>query len=285
MIGDIPNLAIIESNFFRNHSQFRYFINLTKKDKSRLRKLSYSLKKEKFSSNKLNNYLATMQFLTGPRARIPLNVEYVKKYNLYFKNYDEAIYFLIYVLDPKLEIFDIYSNSKSNYKDLIRRKKGFYNDYIIMYEKEYISKYSNKLISNISVSEIKIFTSLCKIIKSFTSITQERFDEIRNLSKIWSEQFNGESKINTCVFNAFNQNNLLNLNNEKEKLLFIILVLDPTFRLLQIFEDENNYNTIELRSKEELGFYIPELIKIEDLIYKTFNTDIKIDTWGTYTLK
>ena len=234
MLLDIPNLAIIEGNFYRNNSLFRYFINLTEKDKKRIRKLSYKLKRDSFSNNKLNNYLVTMQFLTSPRARITMNEEYAEKYNLYFKNYDEAIYFLIYVLDPKLEIFKIYSENRSNYREIIRRAKGFYNDYIVNYEKDYISKFSKKLVSNTNTNHLKTLATICSMTQSFL-ITQERFDEIKKIAENWSNNFNGNSKIDTCIFNAFNQKSLLGLKNEKESIVFIILHNRHSIFLTQIY--------------------------------------------------
>ncbi len=280
-MSDIINIALIEENFFKNYKSVNGFRDLKQENIEFIKKLSNNLQNDSFSNNKLLNYIKTMQFLTSAKARI-CSPEYKEKYKLYFNNYDEAVYFLIYTLDPECDIYNIFihGNNEKRIEEKIREKFSFFNKYIIYFEKCFIAHFSKSLIQNVKQDFSSYFIFYCGIIKNFKGITQERFDEIKKISINWRKNQPEDNKIQTCFFNAFIQKDLLNLKTEKEILLFVILSLDPNLSLLQIFEDESNYKEIEKRAKQEIGFYVPAAIKLEDSIYNLFDTDFNIYYWS-----
>ena len=61
-------------------------------------------------------------------------------------------------------------------------------------------------------------------------------------------------------------------------MLFVMLV-DPELNMLKIYYDESMYQKMEERSLEELGFYNPELIRLEVEHHRTFTPEKKISEW------
>ena len=111
-------------------------------------------------------------------------------------------------------------------------------------------------------------------------MSTERFDQISKLALLWNASVNEEHKYTTCLYNLIYQYKLLGINSLEEKLLFFVCAVDPELKLLSIYEEESKTNIMKLRSLDEVGFYNPNLIKIEKTINKKFMPQKIVSEWS-----
>lgn len=275
-------LAILEEYLYKNYKMIDSFSSISKLRIDYLLKLVNKFKLDNLTNDCKMNYIKTVQYLNKPMCRV-VKKEYLEKYNLIFSSIEELYFFLINSIDPECNILKYYlQNYNSNINKEIKDKFGFYNEKFLYIEKKYNITLLNNFIFNINkdYSKILVLLSTCNL--DFKTIDNDRMNEIKELSILWNNiqtNSNTNERINSCIYNAVNQKDFLELNDEKEILMFIIFTIDSTFKLLQIHEDECNYKNIINRSKNEVGIYLKCLIDIERKILEAHNLDIELINW------
>ena len=281
------SLKLLEEYVYKNVKMVDGFNNIPKIRIDYLLNLSNKFRSNNLSSDNKLNYIKTLVELNKPKYRV-VHKEYLEKYNLNFCSNEEFFFFLINALDPNCEIYEYYlQNYNPNIKNNIINKYGFYNKDFLYLEKKYISTLLNKFIFNIKKDYSNILLLLCSYNINF-DIEQERINKIIELSNNWKniQSYNNKFEYaNSCIFNSINHKEFLGLKDETELILFNIFSIDPSFKLLQIYEDECNVKRIEQRSKEEVGIYLRNIIDIEKLLLNTNKVSIDINNWEEQDIK
>lgn len=277
----------LQRKFYQYGNNFNHFEKIDKQREQELKdKYSYLLDKK--SKNGLDTYYNFLSFLVN-------NIE------MHLLSFDERLYLLISYIDPELITFKEYlkSNIKPSkqFEDLteqldydaerkiqislftssVRKLLGFYDERLIKYEDEFFNKfYNTELLKNINKDYSATLLQYIVFISNFSSITKERLTELELSADNWLKAQQSTNIFATSTFNILFQSSLLNLNNLKEQYIFLILVNDRNLKALGIHEEESKIANEKKRCIEELGFYNPDFIKLEQLYYDTFYPDLKV---------
>lgn len=199
--------------------------------------------------------------------------------------YDEYLAFVISSCDPDCKMFTTYLKcdkklSHDKKRNIVRKETEFFSELLLKAEKDYYFKFINNLICDVGLDNSSYLSLLTNMIKSFDDVSFERFDEISKLALLWNFSASEEHRYTTCLYNIIYQPKLLGLNSVSEKMLFFITAVDPDLKLLTIYEEETRINMIKNRSLVELGFYNPNLIKIEKLVKNKYMPEKKVSAWS-----
>lgn len=279
------NIDTTEEKIFKNRSKskklFNNFNDISTEQLDKIKILATKFSNLVMNNKSYKNYYAALQYLsTGyGKQKILSTREYYYDMN---PTYDEYMAFVIAACDPTCEMYKAYiscdeSLTLFNKKNEARRKVGFFRQIVLQAEKVYYLKYINKLLTNVNKNNTNYLGLLCKIFKSFDNIDSKRCEELKELSIIWNDYTEENSKFQTCIYNLIYQSHLLKINSFEEKLIFFINCIDPELKLLNIYEEENHFDIIKKRSLDELGYYLKDLIFVEKEYKKRFlNEDKKI---------
>lgn len=276
----------LQRKFYQYSNNFNHFEKIDNQREQELKdKYSYLFDSK---SKSLNTYYNFLSFLVN-------NIE------MHLLSFDERLYLLISYIDPELITFKEYlkSNIKPSkqFEDLteqldynakrkiqislftssVHKLLGFCDERLIKYENEFFNKfYNTELLRNITKDYSATLLQYIVFISNFSSITKERLTELEIIADNWLKTQQSTNVFATSTFNILFQSNLLSLNNLKEQYIFLILVNDRNLKALSIHEEESKIANEKKRCIEELGFYNPDFIKIEQLYHDTFYPDLEV---------
>lgn len=222
-------------------------------------------------------------------------------------NTDQRIILFILLMDPKLEIYNVYRKNPRYSKkkideerDKVNQNYMYQNNYRCTRNIEYILNfylgcvdekiidyevaYKNNVVckgminKDVSLDHTKDVVSLANDMINLDEISNERFSSLLLIAERLKKEIVPLSL--AILANAvMYQSDVLGINNELEKILVFLLVSDPDYHLLDIYEEESRYQSIERRAKSELGYYNKNLIKIEKMMVSCFNVTKKEANW------
>ena len=270
-----------KKKFYQNDVHFKKFEDLTDERITELQKEVERYKgviaKEKSGADKYNHILAAMIYSKG-------------------FTFDEKVYILINVMDPELTIYHMYRNSnimpvslikeedndfvKRNlaeernkqldaYRAKVRDQIGFFENKLVTYEQAYFKKYKVEgLVFGNKLDESKKLFDSFKEVESLI-ISDDRYQTVLDLAIKYQTE-NPDVNFKDFVYHVLHQAKLLGIHNNRERIIFCINILDKDLRAFQIFEEENKWDVIEKRCKEEIGIKNRNFLYAECNYVKTY---------------
>ncbi len=238
---------------------------------------------EQFPQKNWKKYLSILTYLMN------------SKENKDFASFDEKIAFLIQAIDPELSIYFYflgcgYSASASKESshsiengliDFIQSTVGCFDTQFLKYEEIYFRKVlkPKHIISHIHSDFSSHFFENCQSIHSFEEIRQIEFQLLSKKADYYRINCETPHSINTLCFNMNNPNSILELWNIPYKIIFFILVIDPSLEALRIYAEESQISGVQKRMMEEFGFYHEDFIRLEEMYRRKFFPEMKISEW------
>lgn len=113
-------------------------------------------------------------------------------------------------------------------------------------------------------------------IKNFDNITEEKIEFLKQKSFELSERFNKEKLGYDYIYRLISYLFVSKVEwkrylSSNEKVILLILTIDPTFKMYKIYESECKIENIKERIIEEFGSYIYEIMIIEKKYIKKFD--------------
>lgn len=300
-----PDIDILKTKFWQRRHFSKNFENITEEDIKRIKEKAIAFREKAtepinqkgyFSKPKTALYQETLRYLVNPT----IGTEY--------PTFDERLVFLIYTLDPEFKISDLYmsapyptyfqrENADQKTLDKFDEQKyeidriinskipevaGFSDPFFNFFEKKFYAKkiLPTTLQKNITSNYVDELLTICRATKHFTNVTPEEYETTLKLAKQYLAQFENTPSPNTVAFNLLKQNKLIGGNNTiKQIAMLFVTLVDPDLNMLKIYYDESMYQKMEKRSNEELGFYNPELIRLEVEYHKAFTPNKLVSEW------
>lgn len=301
----VPDLDTLKIKFYQRKHFSKGFDGITNDDIEKITKRANDFRERVLEGKDLDTctfyeknglYAAALRYLVSPTI------------NLDFPTYDERMLFLINLMDPNFEISKIYMRApfKTNYeinkadeegkeycldynrklKEVLNREIvkniGFTDPDFTFFERKYYAKKVRPLTleKNITSNFVNELLDVCRVVRHFTNISQEDYEKTMELAKNYLAQFDETPKANTIAFNLLKQNKLIGGDTTiKQIALLFITLVDPELNMLKIYYDESMYPKMEERSNEELGFYNPELLRLEVEYHRQFAPNKKVSDW------
>ena len=246
--------------------------------------------------SKLERYQKTLLYLTSPQI------------HLEYKSFDEKLAFLIMVVDPELvtykeflkinlmsssELFkvedrkererlmDLRNQTVSGYESTVREKIGFYDPRLLKYEELFFKKFYNdkELVTDVRMNNQDTLMLRARFIKSFDSISDERYEELVELSQLLLSLVPDKYNTSLATYSVIDQKKLLGLKNSYEQLALFVLLVDSDLDMLRIYEEESRMQNVEDRIKEQFGYYNTVLLSLERKFHNRFCPDKKVSVW------
>lgn len=225
-------------------------------------------------------YVAVLSFVSDSKSFATLGT------------FDERALFLMLAVDPEFKAYQIYVQSnilrtqdvdKINDKKiqtalLSRRKRqleemqrkvrdelGFYDSEFLLLECKYCKKWNNKktLIYNVKKDYFKTLVKMMADIPNFDEVSLEDLHSIQEKIDKYNKILTQDVDKKTIIYHILYQSDVLGLESDIEKVMFAILALDKELQMLQIYEEENKWYDIAMRSYKELGFFNREFVFTE----------------------
>lgn len=258
--------------------EFNGFESLTDEDQKRILE---------FAQMKIQDFKKSS--ITGIKTNRDLYIETVEalvKPGIYqrLKNFDEKIFFLINVVDPKLKCYNASIQTADN-EDLERsmtKAAGFYDKNLISYEDTYRKKFvkDQEFAQDIKKNYLNRIFIFLRPTYTFDKIKPERYQQIEELAKNWIASVNNPKDANSLAYSIFKQSNLLPVKSLEEIVCLFILCIDPDLNALRIYEEESDTAKLIERSISELGFYNKDLIEKEKTFHKVFMPNKVVSEWS-----
>jgi len=270
MAYDNYNFEIYRNKFYCYSNNFHNFNNITQEQLTKI-KLEIPLLLNELTNNFTHTimderfyiYQKTLEYLSNPCIS--------QKYS----SFDERILFLILAVDPNCDSYKLYVNNKLKDKheitNMIRNKVGFFDNNILIYEHYYLQKYNIYTNSNIDYTNIIVYKA--KELISFNNINDTQYQLLVNKVKFWN------TFKNNLTNKDYSQNIFYSKLSIHEKIILLILCIDPNLKLLQIYQDECTINKLKERCLNEYGFYCKDLFRLEELYRERFCNSLTIDKW------
>lgn len=246
--------------------------------------------------SKLERYQKTLLYLTSPQI------------HLEYKSFDEKLAFLIMMVDPELvtykeflkinlmstsELFkvedrkererlmDLRNQTVSGYESTVREKIGFYDPRLLKYEELFFKKFYNdkELVTDVRMNNQDTLMLRARFIKSFDSISDERYEELVELSQLLLSLVPDKYNTSLATYSVVDQKKLLGLKNSYEQLALFVLLVDSDLDMLRIYEEESRMQNVEERIKEHFGYYNTVLLSLERKFHNRFCPDKKVSVW------
>ena len=275
-----------QKKFYQNKVHFKKFADLTDERIAELEKEIERYKgviaNEKNTVDQYNRMLGALIYSKG-------------------YTYDEKLYILINVMDPELNIYNLYRasnimpvsliNEEDNdfvkrnlaeernkqldaYKARVRDEIGFFQNELVTYEQAYFKKFKvNGLVMGNKLDESKKLFDIFKEIDSLI-ISDERYEAVLELAEKYQKDY-PDVKFKDFIYHVLHQSNVLGLKNNRERIIFCINVLDKDLRMYQIYEEENKWEVIEKRCKEEVGIKNKNFLYSECNYVKTYLPEVE----------
>ncbi len=220
---------------------------------------------------------------------------------------DQKMFLFILLMDPRLEIYEVYlkkpifSNveiakhldkfeqnhmyqrnyrSQRNIEKVLMNVLGCFDEELIKYEIAYKNNviWRNKINMEVKVDYAKDILKLSEGLANLDEISEERYPQLVGIAQKIKEEIR---PLSTPVIThaILYQSNLLGIETRLEQVLLYLLIFDPNFHLIDIFEEESRYQQIEQRALNELGFYEKNLINIEKMMIEKFSAKKKETNW------
>lgn len=302
----IVSLEQCKTKLYQRENFFKYFNDITEEDLVEITKRVYRFLSIMYNPNTttkpetindLEKYKRILSYLSNPNIHNDL------------KTYDERIIFLIIAMDPNLitfkeflkinihsieEITKVESKRKRNqlfeernktlieFESKIRSLIGVFDAKLLKYEEIFFKKFYNEkeLITEVNQSNEDKFLFYGYHIKSFDSITEERFKELQEKAQTWLSLIPDEYKSKIATYSSTTQKNLIGLKTLAEQFAFYILIVDGNFDMLKIYEEESTMKKVEQRILEEFGFYNKTMIALEKKLHDRFYPDKQLSAWS-----
>ena len=284
MLGN-PDIIQTQKKFYQNKVHFTKFKDLTPERmeelSSEIGRLKELINKERIPSYKYNRLLNALI------------------YNNSF-TFDEKAYILIKVMDPELAIYNYYHEANiiprseieeednefvkrnlaeernkqlDTYKAKVRDKIGFFQNELFSIESVYFKKFMvNNLVFGQKLDESKKLFDLFKGIEDIT-MDEARLNEVVALADDYKAKY-PDVNFKDFVYHVLYQGNILGIKGIKETIVFCINVLDKDLRLYQIYEEENKWEDIEKKCKNEVGIKNRNFIYLECNYVKTYLPEV-----------
>ena len=244
----------------------------------------------------LERYCKTMQYLTSSNI------------HLEFKSFDEKAAFLILMTDPNLVIYREFlktnlvsiseikatTNNKERdrlialrnrgimeFESRVREQLGFYDSKMLKYEEAFFRRFlsEKELITEVQRDNQDDIITRAKVLTSFDSISDERYDELMGIAQGWLAIIPEKQNSRVATYSVINQRKLLGINGMAEQLALFVLLVDSNLDMLRIYEEESRMPDVEGRILEEFGFFSSELLTLEKKFHSRFCPDRKISIW------
>lgn len=286
------NLDVMRRKFYQYINFFKDFDGITPEMIENIKEDAKSFK-EKY----LDEYLNKGDILTAYKKAMSILV------NNHRLSFDEKTLYIIFIFDPNLITFkdfiasDIITKKEikqetnelvkeamileresqtDTYMMNVRKQIGFFENDLLKLEKTYFKKFlkDNELIKSVGKDCSSTLVELTTIMNSFKNIDEKKYQELKNKAEEYLRLF-PTPDFNTVIYHILNQNNILNLKSIKEQLIFLIMVMDPELKALEIYEEECIWSSIKERCEEEINFYHKDVFKLEKLYAEAFEPDRK----------
>ena len=164
----------------------------------------------------------------------------------------------------------------------IRKQIGFYDPRLVRYEEQFFKRFHSdkELITEVQQNNINHLLSYSKYLRSFNSITDERYQELVNIAQIWLSQVPEGQNSRTAAYSVLSQKNLIGLQTLAAQFAFYILVTDPSLDMLRIFEEESFISKTQERIEEEFGYYNKVMLRLEREFHERFCPEKKLSPWS-----
>lgn len=306
MAATFKPLEYYTTKLYERGKSTKRFLEISEEDLAKLAKRVYK-KQEAMTerhplrnkrANGLERYNSTLEYLTNPLVHLD------------FKSFDEKIAFLIMMVDPELVIYKEYLKAnimstsdianvedekeraalvaKRNeaiidYQTKVRDIVGFYDSKLLKYEEMYFNKFfcDKELVTDVNNSSNQNFFMLkSKLLKNFDNISDERFEELKNIAQACLSLTDDKYTLGSAVFNVNNQKKLLGLKNLAEQVTLFILLVDSELDMLKIYEEESRMKNVEDRITEQFGYFDVQLLILEKLFHSRFCPDKELSIWS-----
>lgn len=285
--------------FYSNEGKFNNFKDIKEKEIAFLKEQvveirDYLEKRCRVYARRYGFYIDAMKYLLELERQELINT-------------DQRMILFILLMDPELEIYNVYmKNPRYNKKEIdeetdkTNQNYMYQNNYRSTRNIEYILKfylgcvderlieyeiaYKNNVLckgiinKDVHVDQTKKLLRMSDNIVSLEEIDNDRFLKLMMIANRLKEEIVPLSL--TILSNAIiNQRDILGINSELEQVILFLLVSDPDYHLIDIYEEESRYQNIERRAKNELGYYNKSLIKIEKMMLCSFHVTKKEANW------
>ena len=305
----INKSAEYKIKFYQRKHHTKQFKELTEEQIKKIKTEAETRKKtfynERATNPKLDIYIKTLAYLTSPTVHMK------------YKTFDERMLFLIFTIDPELNIAKIYTQlplitqyeekhkpkfeelTEEEQKEYIEKRKK-HNEVLKIFNSTIFEQYSitdpdfvyferviysklllsKQLATNIQANYTQELLDQGITVRSFERTTEEKYQNILKLVENYSINQPDYKNPNTVAFNLLRQNKLIGGDQTyKQMYLIFILTIDPELNALKIFYEETTWPRIKQRCINEMGFFHKELIRLEDLYHKRFIPEMKISDW------
>lgn len=286
------NLAVMRKKFYQYINFFKKFDGITPEMIENIKQDA-----KDFKEKHLDEYLDKGDILSAYKKAMSI---LVNNHNLSF---DEKVLYIIFIFDPNLITFKDFIASDIITKDEIKRETnelekeamileresqtdtyamnvrkqiGFFENYLLVVERTYFKKYlrNNELVENVGKDCSDTLFELAVLMNSFKNIDALEYQELKEKAEEYLRLF-PTPDFNTVIYHILNQNSILNLKSIKEQFIFLIMVMDPELKALEIYEEECIWSSIKDRCEEEINFYHKDVFKLEKLYAEAFDPDRK----------
>lgn len=285
----------LQKRFYQTENSFNNFNGLSEEN------IQAFMERYNHRSEVLENKDGLRRYLNCIRAFLDIQVR------SRYKTFDERMLGLIMEVDPhfvtyrlfrnlvvssktkinqaqteeeRQELIDAREQELAEYRRQTREALGFYDGKMLKYESILYKKLLDVYEKVARENYLPSFLNKTRIVRSFSSISPEKYDEIAKKTAEWNAATEGIGNAKLATYALVEQNNLLQLSNLKEQVLFFIMAVDPTLRMLTIYEEESRIPEVKRRITEEFGFMSDDLLRIERLYHSTFCPDKKISAWS-----
>lgn len=295
-----PNSVYI-NKFFDTVGKFNNFLGMDEETIKRLNQLLEEIKtngeiKKRYQpfERAYGFYVATIKYLLELEDEGIISV-------------DERMYLFINIVDKDLRVFEVFSNNpmhdnddikivedkelqrrmyRVNYESNRKREKvlddilGIKDDRIFEYEEIYHKNviYRKKIIKEVNKDYVPEIVRLADRYENIYDVGTVRFDELKGIAQYLRKEIK-DTNLSVLAHAILYQNDLLGLENALEQLIVFLLAADPSFHLIDIYEEESKYQQIKMRAIDELGFYAKRLVALEKKIIKKYLPNEKEANW------
>lgn len=269
------SIKYCEDLLYEERNSFNFFENMSDEKSHNFEKKVYEFLEvlKKVSDNYLGvdyalNYENALCFLTSNHSL----------------SFDEKIMFLIRIVDPHLEIYNIYKRYSNNkvrirnghiisltkeieeeFKQKVEQLFGFYSSYLVRYEELYLEHYLNKkrnLSKNVSIDYVRAFLNSFDIKEINLDIDVDELEAIIKHAEEYIKEY-GIPSINDLLYQLKFEIQKSNMRSVRDKIIFLIYVLDSDMRYAKIYNSHYNLQTIKNEIEASCGSYNPLLLDLE----------------------
>ncbi len=295
------NIQILRNKLFERQNNFKSFTEITTEDLEKIKNEA-----QEFISRFNQNESLIPYSKSALYEKVLSRITYYP-HNQYYRDFDKQIIFVIYAMDPNLLMYKLYlatdipkvqskdpeirtnerkkhNEAVSTYHNQLLKLIGITEQDLLKYEEILFNKFykDKELVKGVNKNKIDNLMFYTPFLKSFNSITPERYQELKEIANQWltdNQYDDHKTTTATAVYNILSQNKVLGLKSLAEQFCFFIMLIDPELDILKIYEEESRIPNITNRIKERFNFYYPDFIRIEKLYHQTFCPELEVNPW------